>query len=252
MLLRIWWVALILIGAFGVSSYVQAQSPLTGMFRLTHTTAEIVGPQTAQALSEVIATDEELQWQVYVPEHYDRQRPPGVFVFIDPNGWGGMPDELRPIFDKHNLIWIGARANERQPTETKRIWMSILASKALEGDYAIDLNRLYVGSSGSAAITAINVLMSANQHSGAIFFRGSQYWHGGQPESIDNLRRKYYVFITGSNDDAKTEIRKDYERYKRDDIEHAKLIFDMKSVGRNPSPDQMDEAIRHLDSHLMR
>lgn len=249
---RINLTALILIGAVGCAGLVQAQNALTGMFRLTHTTTEVVGPQTAQSLSEIIATDEELQWQVYVPFNYQRQRPPGVFVFIDPNGWGGMPDDLRAVFDSHNLIWIGAKANERNPSETKRIWMSMLASRALQGEYAIDLNRLYVGSSGAGARTAINVLMSANQHSGAVFFRGSHYWHGGQPEGIDNLRRKYYVFITGTNDKAKTEHRKDYERYKKDGLEHSKLIFEMKSLGKTPSPEHMDEAIRFLDSRLMR
>ena len=172
-------------------------------------------------------------------------------VFVDPNGWGGMPDALRPVFDKHNLIWIGAKANESSPSEEKGIWTSMLASRALEMEYAIDLNRLYVGSSGATAITAVNVLLMANQYSGAVFFRGSQYWHGGQPEGVDNLRRKHYVFITGSNDKAKGDIRKDYDRYKRDGVKNVKLIYEMKSVGRNPSPAQMDEAIRYLDSHLM-
>jgi hypothetical protein len=244
-------IAMTLISTIGCAATVQAQSPVTGMFRLTHTTTEIIGPQTAQALSEIIATEEELQWQVYVPENYQRQKPPGVFVFVDPNGWGGMPDALRPVFDKHNLIWIGAKANESSPSEEKGIWTSMLASRALEMEYAIDLNRLYVGSSGATAITAVNVLLMANQYSGAVFFRGSQYWHGGQPEGVDNLRRKHYVFITGSNDKAKGDIRKDYDRYKRDGVKNVKLIYEMKSVGRNPSPAQMDEAIRYLDSHLM-
>jgi hypothetical protein len=245
-------IALFLIGAISCSSAVHAQSPLTGMFRLTHTTTEIVGPQSAQGLSEIIPVDEGLQWQVYVPENYQRQRPPGIFLFIDPNGWGGMPDELRSVFDQHNLIWIGAKVNERNPTEKKRIWASILGSRALQGEYAIDLNRLYVGSAGGRAITALNVLMSANEHSGAIFFKGSQYWHGGRPEGIENLRRKHYVFITGTNDKAKTAIRSDVERYKKDGFENLKLIFEMGTIGQTLNSEQMDEAIRYLDSHLMR
>jgi len=245
-------IALILIGAISSNSAVHAQSSLTGMFRLTHTTTEILGPQSAQSLSEIIPVDEGLQWQVYVPENYQKQRPPGIFIFIDPRGWGGMPDELRTVIDTHNLIWIGAKVNERNPTEEKRIWASILGSRALQGEYAIDLNRLYVGSAGGQAITAVNVLMSANEHSGAIFFRGSQYWHGGRPEGIENLRRKHYVFITGTNDKAKTTIRGDYERYKKDGFENVKLIFEMGPIGEMLNPEQMDEAIRYLDSHLMR
>jgi len=245
-------IALILIGAVSSNSAVHAQSSLTGMFRLTHTTTEILGPQSAQSLSEVIPVDEELQWQVYVPENYQRQKPPGIFIFIDPRGWGGMPDELRTVIDKHNLIWIGAKVNERNPTETKRIWTSILASRFLQGEYAVDLNRLYVGSSGDRAITALNFLMSANEYSGAIFFRGSQYWHGDEPDDIENLRRKHYVFVTGTKDKAKTTIRRDYEKYKKDGFENVKLIFEMGSIGAMLNPEQMDEAIRYLDSHLMR
>jgi hypothetical protein len=57
---------------------------------------------------------------------------------------------------------------------------------------------------------------------------------------------------TQADHKAKTEIRKDYERYKRDGVEHSKLIFEMESLGTTPSPDHMDEAIRYLDSHLAR
>lgn len=245
-------IALILVGAISSKSAVHAQSPLTGMFRLTYTTTDIVGPQSAQSLSEIISVDEELQWQVYVPENYQRQRPPGVFVFFDPNGWGGIPDELRAVLDTHNLIWIGAKVNVRNPTETRRVWTSILGSRALQGDYAVDLNRLYVGSGGNRAMTAVNFLISANEYSGAIFFRGSQYWQGRKLEGIDNLRRKHYVFITGTNDKAKTVIRKDYENYKNDGVENVKLIFEMQALGQMPNPEQLDEAIRYLDSHLMR
>jgi len=245
-------IALILVGAISSDSAVHAQSSLTGMFRLTQTTTEIVGPQTAQELNEIIPADEQLQWQVYVPDNYQQQRPPGIFVFIDPNGWGGMPDEIRAVFDRHNMIWIGAKANERNPTAEKRIWTSMLASRALQNEYAIDLNRLYVGSDAGAARTALFVLMSANEHSGAVFFRGSQYWHGGEPDGIDNLRRKHYVFVTGTNDKAKTTVRSDYENYKKDGFENVKLIFETGTIGRALNAEQMDEAIRYLDSHLMR
>ncbi|MDA0706991.1 MAG: hypothetical protein O2907_10160 [Proteobacteria bacterium] len=69
--------ATILIGLAGAHGAAHAQDELTGMFRLTRTTTDILGPATAQSLNEVIMVDEELQWQVYVPENYDRNNPPG-------------------------------------------------------------------------------------------------------------------------------------------------------------------------------
>ena len=245
-------VALILTAIAGTYMAVQAQEVLTGMFRLTHTTTEVVGPQMAEALSEIIPIDEELQWQVYVPQTYRPDRPPGVFVFIDPKGWGGIPDKWRPVFDRYNLIWIGWKMNERNPPQLKRVLTTRLSKDALEADYAVDLNRLYVGSAGGSALTAVNVLISANEFVGAVYMSGSLYWGDTKPPQLDLLRRKYHVFITGSNDEAKQTVRRDYESYKKDGIENAKLIFETGRLRDMPEPEHIDEAIRYLDSRLTR
>jgi len=246
------FLALILTAIAATHTAVYAQEVLTGMFRLTHTTTEVVGPQMAEALSEIIPIDEELQWQVYVPETYRPGRPPGVFVFIDPRGWGGIPDKWRPVFDSHNLIWIGAKMNERNPPEIKRVLTTRLSKDVLEGDYAVDLNRLYVGCAGSGALTAVNVLLSANEFMGAVYMSGSLYWGDNKPQTLDQLRRKHHVFITGSNDEAKKTVRRDYESYKKDGIENAKLIFETGRLRDMPEPEHIDEAIRYLDSRLTR
>lgn len=243
-------ISLVLVGVTGTHVAVLAQEELVGMFRLRHTTMDIVGPQMAQALNEVIPSDAELQWQVYVPERYDRRRPAGVFVFIDPNGWGGMPDQWRQVFDNHNMIWIGAKSDQRNPPEARKVWAAILGSRAIEQDYAIDLNRLYIGSSGSNAMTAVNTMLFANEFVGAVYMSGSMYWGSIDPEKLEALRRKHHVFITGTNDKAKTSVRADYENYKKDGIENVKLIFEMNRLGKMPKPEHMDEAIRYLDSRL--
>jgi len=241
-------VALALICISAANSTVHAQEHLTGMFRLNHTTSEVLDPGTAQALSEVIAVDEVLQWQVYVPDNFNTNRPPGVFVFVDPDGWGRIPDQWRQVFDNSNLIWIGASATSRNPSVIKQVWQAILAAQAIEGSYPVDLNRLYIGSTGGGALIALNVLLSANNFMGAIYMSGSQYWGQIDPEKLVNLQRKRHVFITGSNDKAKTAVRRDYDLYKRDGIENTKLIFETGRLPRMPEPKHMDEALRYLDS----
>ena len=42
--------------------------------------AQFLGDQVAQALSDRIPVDEQLQWQVYVPYNYDASNPPGVIM----------------------------------------------------------------------------------------------------------------------------------------------------------------------------
>jgi len=241
-------VALALICISAANSAVHAQEHLTGMFRLDHTSSEILGPGTAQAISKAVPVDEELQWQVYVPESFTTDRPPGVFVFIDPDGWGGMPDQWRQVFENSNLIWIGANATSRKPPAIKQVWQAILAAQAIEGSYPVDLNRLYIGSTGGGALIALNVLLSANNFTGAVYISGSHHWDQIKPEQLENLRRKRHVFITGTNDRAKVMVRRDYGLYKDDGIQYAKLIYETDRRITIPEPKHIDEALRYLDS----
>ena len=240
---------LLAVGLLASSTPLLAEDPFTGTLWLSYTTSAVVGAQTATALAEVFPLDEELEWQVYVPESYNAANPPGVFVFIDPNGYGDMPDEWRTVFDRRNMIWIAMRATSR-PTEAKRIWGAILAARAVDKDYAIDLNRLYLGSLEERALTAINVLLTANEFWGGIYISGSMHWGDRDIPDLDSLKRKHHVFITGTNDRNKKKIRKDYDSYKKDGVVNTKLIFDTDFLPRMPRPEQMDEALAFLDSHL--
>jgi hypothetical protein len=251
MYLRRTLIAVILVGVASAHTAALAQEELTGMFRMSHTTAEVVGAQMADDLSEVIPVDEELQWQVYVPETYHRTRPAGVFVFIDPNGWGGIPDQWQQVFQSHNIIWIGPKRRERNVPAIKSIWNAKLAVLALEEqDYSVDLNRLYTGSSGDAAVATINVLLGANEFAGGVYMSGSLYSRDFTAEQLEILGRKHHVFITGTNDRAKTQVRRDYKSYKKAGIQNVKLIFEMGRLGKMPKPEHIDEALRYLDSRL--
>jgi predicted esterase len=163
-----------------------------------------------------------------------------------------MPDQWRQVFDSHNMIWVGAKRDQKNTPEPKLVWMAILGSRAIEQDYAIDLNRLYIGSSGNGAMTALNTMLYANEIVGAVYMSGSMYWGSIDPERLESLRRKYHVFITGTNDKAKATVRADFEKYKKDGIENVKLIFEMDRLGNMPEPEHMDEAIRYLDSRMNR
>jgi len=54
MIVRRLSVALALICISAANSAVHAQEHLTGMFRLNHTSSEILGPGTAQAISKAV------------------------------------------------------------------------------------------------------------------------------------------------------------------------------------------------------
>ena len=244
--------ALLIAATTCANSAVHVQEQLTGMYRLTRQTTEIVEPAIAEALDEVVSKDEQLQWQVYVPESYSPQRPAGLFVYIDPDGYGGMPDRWQQVFTDHNMIWVGVKRTQRKTSEVRRVWQAILGSRAIEQDYAIDMQRMYVGGSLGTVLTALNTMLTANEFSGAIYMRGSYYVKEWDPDQLQALQRKYHVFITGTNDKKKRQIRSDYEKYQEDGIANAKLIFEMQRLGEMPKSEHMDEAFRFFDSRLRR
>lgn len=229
-----------------VTTAAEARDYLTGMFRLTRQPTEIVEADFAQALDKVIGKDEKLQWQLYVPENYDPERPAGLFVYVDPDGHGRIPDGWQPVFDRHNIIWVGVRKTQRNASPTRQTWHAILGARALERDYAIDFQRMYVGGTRQTVPVAINIILTANEFSGAIYTRGSFYSPQLTPDHIQSLQRKAHVFITGTNDEAKQQIQSDYNQYQNRGIMNATLIFDTQRLGDVGSAEQMDEAFRFL------
>lgn len=242
-----------LIAAFvWVPSAIHAQEQQKGMFRLTRQTTEIVEPAFAEALAEVISKDDQLEWQVFVPESYSPQRPAGLIVYVDPDGSGYMPDAWRQVFADHNMIWVSARRTQRRPSEARQIWEGILGSQAIAQDYEIALQRMYVAGSPGTIGTVLNTLLMANEFSGAIYIRDSLYVPGLEADQLQALQRKYHVFISGTNDENKNKVRSDYGKYQNDGITNVKLIFDTKRIDEMPQPEHMDEAVRFLDSRLSR
>ena len=221
-----------------------AQDYLTGMFRLMRQPAEIVEPEVAEALDKIIKKDETLRWQIYVPEQYTPERPAGLFVYIDPDGHGRIPDRWTPVFDSHHVIWVGVSQTQRKPDPTRRIWQAILGARAIEGDYAIDLQRMYVGGTGETVPLAVSTMLTANEFEGGVYTRGSFFSPQFTPDHIQALQRKTHVFITGTNDPDKRQIQSDYQLYQQQGISNVELIFDNQRLGDVGSPEQMDEAFR--------
>ncbi|MDH4124735.1 MAG: hypothetical protein OEW64_02320 [Gammaproteobacteria bacterium] len=242
--------AMLLAGVAGLHAPAYAQDELRGPFRLSRTTTEIGGAEMAQGLKETIAIDEELQWQVYVPENYDRQKLAGAFVFVDPSGWGGMPDQFRPVFDSLNMIWIGANRTAATTSSTKSMWTTVLGARALQQDYAIDLNRLYLGGTGEGVLTAINAMLASSEFAGVVQISGSVGVANIPAQFLDTLKRKHFVFMTSTNDKANKSVRADYDSYRKAGFENVKLIYDVQGSRDVAKPELIDEAIRYLDARL--
>ncbi|MGI9271580.1 MAG: hypothetical protein ACR2QT_07390 [Woeseiaceae bacterium] len=226
-----------------------AQQAMTGNFRISETTVELYDPATAEALSSLIAPDEEVQWQVFVPETYNPSNPPGVFVFADPDGWGGMPDQYRQLFSNRNLIWIGANSTQRNPEATRKMLKAIMALRFIDKSYSVNLNRTYIAGSEDETFTVINVMLQANEFNGALYINGSTYWDGGLPENFEFMVGEPHVFIIGTGDKRWETVRRHSEMYQKDGIANVELIYRSGRIRGWPDVEQMDEALAYLDAH---
>ena len=230
-----------------VSTPSLAQDQLTGMFRMVRTPVDAVGAQLAEALSDTFAPDEALRWQMFVPESYNPDRPPGVFIYLDPNGYGGLPDQWRMPFENHNLIWVGPNNNRPRAGELVKLWHAIFGLRVVEQEYLIDRNRIYIGSLGNTALTSINMQQNRSEFNGAIYMLGSYMWQSLEPERLEMLRRNRHVFITGATANARAQVRSDADNYRNAGINDVKLVYDTQRIGKLPDPDHIEEAIRFLD-----
>ncbi len=243
MLLHVLLVAIFLSGVAAV-----ADDQMTGMFRLTRQTTEIVEPQMADALAKVISKDEQLKWQVFVPESYNSANPAGLFLYIDATGDGRIPDEWQQVFANRNLIWVGVPRMKNNTPEVRRLWESVLGSRAVTEDYAIDMRRMYVGGAESTVFTALNTMLTANEFTGAVYVRGSYHSEDFGPDTVQALQRKRHVFISGTDDKYKGGVRSDFKKYKEDGIANSKLIFATQRLGKTPAADLIEEAVGFLDA----
>ena len=165
-----------------------------------------------------------------------------------------MGSAIRPCVNssrhgnKPNLIWVGPKTSDRRQTDEQAVWHAILGLRGIEGEYAVDLPRIYIGSSRDTTVTGFRAYLFANEIRGAVYYRGSAMWNSLAEDQLEQLRRKRHVFITGTNDAAKDQVRRHAEAYQEAGIENVELIFDTQRIDAVPEPRHLDEAIRYLDA----
>ena len=116
----------------------------TGYFSLMRTPNEVLGGRDADHLNPVLLATEQVEWLVFVPRNYDPARPPGVLAFVSSIEWGGIPTDWKPVMEKKNLIWISASGAGSSAPVQQRIVKAIIAPRAIDRDYQVDMDRIYV------------------------------------------------------------------------------------------------------------
>ncbi|MDH5456344.1 MAG: hypothetical protein OEY37_09745 [Gammaproteobacteria bacterium] len=220
----------------------------TGRFTLTFTAKELLG-EAASEVEAVIAPDEAITWEVYVPEGYRADAPPGLLVYISPTRSGRLPYRWNRVMDERNLIWIGANQSGNWVLVRRRILMATLAVLAIERGYVVDRERFYIsGLSGGGKAATMLATSNPNLFAGGVFFCGAETSQLESPGDLEKMQSNRYVFLTGERDTALGESRRANRAFRKAGVRNTRLMV-IRGMGHStPEYDDLDEAIDFLDT----
>ena len=241
--------ALLVIGIFQpVFSEPVADQQRTGAFSIAITPEELLG-ETPEKIQSVIASDEQIVWEAYVPQSYSADSPPGVIVYVSPGHSGALPRGWARVMDEHNLIWISANQSGNRVVVPRRIIKTILGLEVIRQQYAIDDTRIYIaGFSGGGKVASKIATDLAPVFVGGIFICGVSDWGLDEPRYIEAVRSNRYVFLTGQRDQALESTKRVYRSYQKARVPNIKLII-VRGMGHsNPPRKEIGKAIEFLEA----
>ena len=218
----------------------------TGAFSITMTPEVLLG-EASKKLESVIASDEPIVWEAYVPKSYRADSPAGVVVYVSPSRSGAPPRGWANVMDDHNLIWISANQSGNRVLAPRRVLKAILALRAIQQQYAIDETRIYIaGFSGGGKVASMIATEFATTFVGGIFICGVEFWDVDEPRDIEAIRSNRYVFLTGEHDQALEPTKRVYRSYRDAGVPNIKLVV-VRGMGHsNPPRNEISKAIEFL------
>lgn len=221
---------------------------MVGEFRASATVLEVAGAAWAKRFSNDIRSDEEIEWEVRIPENYSAESPPGVMVYISPGKSGKIPRQWKNVLDKHNLIWIAANHSGNRTDTRLRISYAVLAPIFLGKTYRFDMNRVYIsGLSGGGRVASIVAPLYGSLFKGAIYICGVNDMNAVSKATKALLKTNRFVFLTGDKDFNRKETKKRFRAYQRKGFDNT-LYLQIRGMGHeNPKAAGFESAVKFLD-----
>ena len=223
----------------------------TGEFKLTFTLAEVAGEASAADVASVIAPDEPVTWEIYVPDSYQPEDPAGLIVYISPSPSGKIPRDWKRVMDRRNLVWIAADGSGNRVEPARRALYALVAPTLAGKHYAIDGDRVYLsGLSGGGKMAGMVAADYPQLFKGAIYNCGVEPWDRHPPGQFELFKQNRFVFVTGTRDQARQQTVRVHQQYLESGIENSKLMVIRNMTHRNPDGSDFEAAIQYLDSRI--
>lgn len=232
---------------FMLESTVCASNPTSDNdVQIQSTARQLLGEEKASRFEKILAPDESISWEVYIPKN-DSTEPPGVFVYVSPMKTGRIDSRWREVMDQQNLIYIAANNSGNKIPTIRRMVLATLAVKALGQRYAFDTGHINVaGFSGGGRVASRIATQYPDVFTGALYICGVDFWKKDKTPNVERVIQNRFVFLTGTKDFNRRETRQIQKRYIKAGAQHTKLIVVPDMAHEHPDAAYLTEALQFL------
>ncbi|GJL94060.1 MAG: hypothetical protein DHS20C05_04650 [Hyphococcus sp.] len=240
-------VILFSVQSFGFAS--AEEEPLkTGRYIETIKLSELFDAGEASAFGDIMEPDHTIPFNVYVPENYDPENPPGLLVYVSPTKSGQLPKMWEPVMSQRNLIWVSVSKSGNGVPALRRIVEASISPAFITRTHEIDPERIYVsGFSGGGKISSLVATYYADLFKGAIYICGVRPWEHNPPELFEQIKQNRFVFLSGSQDFNLNQTRQIHRRYQEAGVANIKLMVINNMAHSLPDGEKYNEALSFLD-----
>lgn len=204
-------------------------------------------------------------YSVYRPPSEDSSCLPGLLVWISPVADGSAPKTWEAALDRHHLAWIGALNAGNSRKVLARLTLALQAAENLLARGEVDPARIYVaGLSGGGRCASELALAFPDLFAGGFYIVGCDYfralpvpgnpgyhWDAAfarPPRRMLRLARPHrYVFLTGSADFNRDEVKAVFDGYRSDGFRHVAYIEVPGMPHGYPSADWFERGLEMLE-----
>jgi predicted esterase len=217
------------------------------LYTETGTQASILPAEQAQALASTLPVDQPVSWRVYVPQKF-QEKSNGVLVYVSPTSSGAPNPEWLQVFEDKKLIWVAAEGFGNSEPGAQRVLAAVMGLARIQQQFQTDSGRIYIaGLSGGGRIASQAATRFPRMFNGALYIAGVDFWTEAEKPLLDFIAQNRYVFLTGSQDFNRREIRKAYKKYQEAGVKDV-LLMDLEGYGHhNPDAAQLARALEFLD-----
>lgn len=154
-----------------------------------------------EQFADFFKPEDELSFQVRLPNPIRPEAPPGVLVYISPKAGAQVPVGWADVLDKNNLIWVAALDSGNEEHVARRATKAVLALLVATEASPIDSARVILsGFSGGGRVASMMMPMYHGLFCGALFICGANPLFNAAQETLAALKKKPMVFLTGTGD----------------------------------------------------